>query len=591
MTQMRKSLYAILIAGTLVFSGCSLGQMAKMAKEQQLTVTPDPLEVHADTVSYEMSAVLPVKMLKKGKVYTVNNFYKYGEQELPLEGVEFKADDYPDAADSQPRENRTFSFPYDPSMKQGELLVQGVASDPRNGKFKETEKLPIAKGVITTSQLVTDVYYAAYAPHGYNNQEELIPTNVDFFFLQGSSALRTSEKRSDRGKSFNAFLAEKNVTRTVTITGTHSPEGSETINTDLAGDRAAAIEKYYRGQMARYDYKGMADSINFILKPVVRDWSAYKNALKDYDGITAEQKSEITTIVNGAGSFEEKEKQLQKLSSYRKAFKDIYPDLRTAKTEVLTVKEKKTDAEIAVLSKQITEGTVSADTLSDEELSYAATLTPSLQEKEAIYTAATKKNDSWGSHNNLGAVYLEMAMADESQRTAYVEKAKTQFELSNKKQQNAEATINLGVVYAMEGNTMAAWETLSSAEGMNPKSEDAAGLKGVKGVQEIKYAKYDAAVSTLSGASAESDNLFNKGLAQLLKKDYQNALASFNDAIAKDGEFALAHYGAAVASARMKNSDGAIEHLGHAVSNDPSLKEAALTDLEFDGINIQDALK
>ena len=591
MTQMRKTLYAILIAGSLVFSGCSLSQMAKMAKDQQLTVTPNPLEVHADTVSYEMSAVLPVKMLKKGKVYTVNNFYKYGDQEMALEGVEFKADDYPDAADSQPRESRTFSFPYDPSMKQGELMVQGVASDPRNGKFKESEKMAVAKGVITTSQLVTDVYYAAYAPHGYNNQEELIPTNVDFFFQQGSSVLRTSEKRSDRGKSFDAFIAEKNVTRTVTITGTHSPEGSETINTNLAGDRAAAIEKFYRRQMARYDYQGMADSINFILKPVVRDWSAYKDALKDYDGITDEQKSEITNIVNGAGTFEEKEKQLQKLSSYKKTFRDIYPDLRTAKTEVLTVKEKKTDAEIAVLAKQITEGTVTADTLSDEELSYAATLTPSLQEKEAIYTAATKKNDSWQSHNNLGAVYLEMAMADESARTSYVDKAKTQFELSNKKQQNAEATINMGVVYAMEGNTQAAWDALSSAEGMSPKSDDVAGLKGVKGVQEIKYAKYDAAVSTLSGASDEAKNLYNKGLAQLLKKDFQNALASFNDAIAKDGDLAIAHYGAAIASARMKNSEEAIEHLGHAVSKDPSLKEAALTDLEFDGINIQDALK
>ena len=145
MTRMRKSFFAILIAGSLVFTGCSLSQMAKMAQEQQLTVTPNPLEVHADTVSYEMSASLPVKMLKKGKVYTVNNFYSYGDQELALEGVEFKADDYPDAATSQPRESQTFSFAYDPAMKQGELMVQGVASDPRNGKFKETAKLPVPK--------------------------------------------------------------------------------------------------------------------------------------------------------------------------------------------------------------------------------------------------------------------------------------------------------------------------------------------------------------------------------------------------------------------------------------------------------------
>ena len=65
------------------------------------------------------------------------------------------------------------------------------------------------------------------------------------------------------------------MTRTVTITGTHSPEGTETINTDLSGDRAGTIEKYYRGRMDRYDYAGAADSIEFILKPVVQDWGCF----------------------------------------------------------------------------------------------------------------------------------------------------------------------------------------------------------------------------------------------------------------------------------------------------------------------------
>ncbi len=67
-------------------------------------------------------------------------------------------------------------------------------------------------------------------------------------------------------------------------------------------------------------------------------------------------------IVNGSGSFVEKEDKLHKLSSYDKVFKNIYPDLRAAKTEVLTVKQKKSDAEISVLAKQITKSEASADT-------------------------------------------------------------------------------------------------------------------------------------------------------------------------------------------------------------------------------------
>jgi hypothetical protein len=224
---------------------------------------------------------------------------------------------------------------------KGELVMQGTATIEKNGKSASTDRQTFATGIITTSQMVMPSYHAAYADHGYNNKEELLPTNVNFFFDQGRSVLKSSELRSDRGQQFNAFIADKNVTRTVTITGTHSPEGPERINSNLSEDRAKAIENYYTRQMRRYDYKGMADSIEFILKPVIEDWTDFKKALATYDGITDAQKSEYTKIVNGSGSFEEKEDRLQKLSTYKKVFKDVYPDLRAAKTEVLTVKEKK----------------------------------------------------------------------------------------------------------------------------------------------------------------------------------------------------------------------------------------------------------
>src|SRR5690606_16043517 len=103
--------------------------------------------------------------------------------------------------------------------------------------------------------------------------EELEPVIIpDFIFEQGRSVLRNTEVRGDKGKQLDAFIASKNATRTVSITGTHSPEGAERVNAQLSPERAAAIEAYYRRQMKRYDYKGMADSINFILKPVIQDW-------------------------------------------------------------------------------------------------------------------------------------------------------------------------------------------------------------------------------------------------------------------------------------------------------------------------------
>jgi len=109
---MRKLLYAFAIIGALTISGCTLPSMVKLAKQQNLQVTPNPLEVHKDTVNYSFTANLPVKMLKKGTVYTLNSFYKYGESELALDPIPFKAEDFPNSGTEQPKVTKAFAFPY-----------------------------------------------------------------------------------------------------------------------------------------------------------------------------------------------------------------------------------------------------------------------------------------------------------------------------------------------------------------------------------------------------------------------------------------------------------------------------------------------
>lgn len=579
---MRKlNLLIILLAGTIVFSGCNkLKKMVDLAKEQDLTVTPSPLELHGNDVKFEMSAILPQKMLPSGMAYTLKSFYKYGTAQADLEDLSFNADDFPNSSTTTSRLSKEYSFAYVDGMESGELKIKGVASDPRSGKTLETPDTPtVAVGLIMTSRLAQSVYETASSGHGYNEGEELIATNIEFYFDKGRSELKRSEQRSDRGKQFNAFVAEKNVTRTVSITGTHSPEGAERINSRLSQNRAERIEKWYRDNMRKYDYKGMADSINFVLKPVVEDWGMFKAALNDYDGISSDEKSEVLRIVNGGGSFGDKEKNLQKLASYSKLMKDVYPPLRAAKSEILTVKEKKTNAEIAVLAKQIAEGTISADSLSEEELLFAGTLTPSLSEREAIYKAATKKNPSYAAHNNLGATYLEMAKAGD--RNANVDKAITQLDIAANKKQGAEVLTNQATAYLMQGNNDKAYETLASAEGASPSREVASKVKAMKGGIEILQGDYDKAIQTMAGANETADLLFNRGLALLLKKENENAQSAFDDALDKDENYAMAHYGKAISYARQSSETEMITSLKAAVTANPDLKEKAVSDLEF----------
>ena len=587
MNLVKNLLFASVTLSMLIFTGCnSLKKMVQMAEDQELTVEPSPLEVHANEVEFEMSALLPVKMLKKEKVYTVNTFYQYGDDRVEVGSLEFRAEDFPNGAEQQPQKSETFTFPYEgEAMDDGYLYVQGVASDPESGDSESTPELQVAEGLITTSQLVQvpAAMGVLYADHGYNTGEELEPTYVNIFFPQGSAYLRPSETRSDRGERFSNFIAEKNVTRSVTITGTHSPEGSERVNEDLSQNRAERIEEYYREQMDRYDYSETADEINFILKPVVEDWSGLRQMLQEYDGLTQEQKQEYYDIIDGSGSFVEKEDQLHQLSTYREVFREIYPELRAAKTEVLTVKEKKTSAQISVLSKQVAEGQVEMDTLSEEELLYGATLTPSLEEKMSIYETAVEEYNSWVAHNNLGAVYLQMAAeAGEGEMEDMLGEAQNHLEQAVRMNDNAEAHANLALIYAMQGNMEKALDEVTKAEGMEPTmQESSASISGVKGAIEIMMAEYEQAVSSLSNASETADNLFNLGLAQLLSENYENAITSFEEAAGMDSEYSLAHYGVAVANARLQNESAVYDALEQAASASSDLRERAVTDLEF----------
>lgn len=590
---MRKSNFAIaLAAGTLIFSSCSLSKMIKLAKDQDLQVKPNPLEVHGGQVPFEISAVLPPKMLPTGKVYTLNTIYQYGDQEIAVGSIEFKAEDFPNSSSSKTTKSEKFTFPYKAGMNPGTLYVQGVASDPKSGKSKTSAKLEVAKGLVMTSEFAKPVILPSYAEHGYNDKEELTPTNVNFFFDQGVSTLNpslTMEGISNRTKSNNlaAFIAEKNVTRTVSIIGTHSPEGPERINSSLAEDRAKAIEDFYRKQMNRYDYKGLSDSIKFILKPVVDDWSGFKAALTDYSGISSDEKSKVNQILNGTGSFEDKQKSLESLPFYEKLFKDIYPGLRTAKTEILTVKAKKSNAEIAVLSKQIVNGEADVDTLSIEELLFSATLTPSLDEKAAIYKAATKTG-AWQAHNNLGAVYLEKAKKGEASATTLISDAITQFEIADKKSQAAEVDANFAAAYMLQGEYAKAEASLTTAEGETPSNSTASNIKGMKGSVLLMNGKYDAAKAAFASAAKSETVTFDTGLTQLLSGDFATAKTTLGGVTTSEKLGAEANYLIAVASARQGNASDITTSLKAAVAKDPSLKDKALNDLEF--VNYADAV-
>ena len=580
-----KSASALFTAGVLFLSGCSLNQMVKLAEEQELTVTPSPLELHGDSVQFEVSAVLPVKMLKKNKLYTIKTYYAYGDPTQSLDKFEFTDVEFPNQKVEEPKKVQNFSMFYEEDMKSGDLMIQGVASNLDKTKFKETEPLKIADGIITTSRLVQYAYDVAYADHGYNNKEELIPTSVAFNFDKGSSRLKTSEIRGNNGQELDAFIAAKNVTRTVTIYGSHSPEGLESVNSKLAEDRANVIKNFYSKKMRQYDYKKMADSIKFETVAIFQKWDKFLKELDKYEGLTADQKNEIKSIVNKPGEFTAKEKELSKKPYYSKLMKDVYPKLRTSRTEILSVKKKKTDAEINVLANSIVKGSANADTLSQEELLYAATQTPILDEKIKMYETAVKAHDSWNAHNNLGAAYLEKAKktSNNEMKMSLVNRAITSLELAANKKESAVVFNNLAACQMILGDREKSGQYFTKASNVGGTTQQVTeGINAGKGSLEVRNGNYGKAISMLKNASDKNaEAYFNLGLAHLLQNDYTQAEEAFEAALSIDENHALAYYCGAVAAARSDNSSAISTKLSQAVKVDGSLRDRAISDLEF----------
>ncbi|OHX67830.1 tetratricopeptide repeat protein [Flammeovirga pacifica] len=588
MNKYTSALSTVLAAGTLFFTNCSNVDVNKMAEEQGMTINPSPLELHGDSVVFDIETKLPPKLLKKGYTYDVVVQYNPNDAE-PIEVgvVSFNGDDYADAPEATPALSERMAFGYEDKFERGQLEYLGRATKVKNQKVKESNDgafaaMPngLGQGVVTTSKNYQPVFIANYADHGYNDAEEYTPTNVDFFFLQGSSALRYSEKRGEQGKALTEYVSASNPTRTVTITGSHSPEGSTEANTKLANKRPEAVQSYYESLLKKYKVEE-DQAPQFVTKPVVENWSAFKAILKDSDKFTDAEKDEILSVVNGSGDFVSKQLKLQSLASYKKLFRYVYPPLRNAKSEILEIKDKLDPEVIKSRATSIADGQMALDSLSTPELLYAAQFATDLDAKVKIYEAAIRKDDSAIAHNNLGATYFAQAKAaDADAAAALIEKAIPHFETAAKSNSMPEAYANLAGAKLMKGDVEGAQADIAKANSSNPSV--AATTNAVKGYVALSEGDYDGAIQYFSSAGDDATVLYNKGLAYLLKAeksgatDFSQATSAFGESInAKDN--AWAHYGNAIVAARQSKADDAIKEIKAA----GDLKTKAAQDLEF----------
>jgi len=555
------SLFAI----TAAVAGCNgLGKMSKNASTVKYEVTPNPLEMHGDSVAITVKGTYPAKYFAKKVSLTITPSLKSasGEKSFkPITIVGEKVEGNGTKINSKAGGSFTYTdkIAYSSDLRAADLMVN--IKGMKGKKEKDMPAMKIADATITTPLLVKSDEKMIV---GKDNFQRITPVNFDsrMYYPVNVSSLSAGFKHKASGISnktetaamdsiLKSCMASNMSLKSVDVTGNASPDGKVDLNTKLADNRSKSSDKYLAERMKKMKMK--ADSVAMNRSSVAEDWPGFQKAMQESD---MEMKDVILRIVASNSDPEAREMEIKKMGkAYKEIADGIMPKLRKSDYRFNAEKIGRTDEEITRLAKS------NPDSLSVEEILYAATLTQDNNERLAIYTSGERiYPQDWRAANNVGAVKFQMKDVD----GAMAEFAKADQLSPN----NPIVMNNMGSGYRQKGDRKKAAEMYAAASSAGSEvGENMA-------ILDILNGNYSEAVSHCGSAAT-----FNCALAKLLSGDKDGAMSTIS--ASPDANTAAGHYLMAVISARKGDCAGVTSHLTSSVQMDPSMKAMAKDDREF----------
>lgn len=545
-----KGLAFIAVAGSLATS-CDL------LKDLQYTVTPDPLEMHGDSVRVKVDVTFPEKGIKK-KVSAEVTPYLASTPLKPLLVQGEKATGNGTVIQYKAGGKVTYTdvVPYKSDMEASELSVTGKVF--KGAKEKEQlDVINIADATIITPYLVNKDFRVIYEADQFKRvteEKEFAQINYE----KGRSNVRPAELKDKDIIALQTWLDSvknnpKINVKSIEIVGYASPEGEEDKNNTLSTDRSNTGKEAVIG-IAKKAKNEKAQSEIFSLKGSGEDFVGFKRELQA-SNFNEDEKNLILRVLE---MYKESSKREEEMRAMGKTFtqldKQIFPLLRRSEIYVIYDLTGYSDEELKAIS------VATPDSLNLEELLFTATLTTDLNEKLRLYQVAAKNYpEDHRPVNNIGAVYYEQNKLGE---------AKTQFEKANSIKDNAIAKNNLAAIAGVEGDRTKAKQLLGQASGAGEQ------VKYNKGILDIQDGKYSSAVSNFG-----SEATFNKALAQLLDGDSAGATKTVDSS--DDAESAQGYYLKAIAAKRQGKDSEATSNISKASAKDASFGAKAGRDREF----------
>ena len=531
--------------------------MEKEIEAMGLEASPEPLILRGDQVELEVTGRFPAKYFGKKVSVEATPVLTWEGGSASFESEGFQGEDAAGNFTVVPFESgKSFSYsssvPFDPAMEDAaELAV--VISGTQGNKSATFAPFVVGAGVITTPLWVQAD--DQFIPVEDNFQRIITYTEeVTVNYSVNSSTVRSGELRDADWKALKELIQLSVDADSVTITGARieayaSPEGEITLNEDLASDRANSAAASVTREMKRK--KLTADEAFYDLVPKGEDWQGFKSLMQASD---IEDKNLILRVLEMYSDKNKREEEIRNIAKTYKAIeKEILPALRRSQVVVSYDVEGYTDEELMDYCMSM------PDSLTADELLYAATLFADLNDKLTIYQSAARVHaDDFRGYNNAGWCLAQMGRMNQAGEV---------FQQALELERNKAVVNNVAALTRQNGDIDGAMKLLNEAAGAGPE------VGYNKGIILIQKGDYASAISNMGRVSS-----VNMALAKMLNGDAAGAKTALENA---DDDSAVASYVMAVACARLNDSAGVKKHLGEALAKDPNLRQKAEKDLEF----------
>ena len=552
----RFSILSILGILLISFTSCDL------VKDFTYTVTPNPLEMHGDSLKFTVLVNIPAKGIQK-KV-TAEITPKIGTTSLGkwiIQGE--KATGNGKTIFFKPGGTASFDMvvPYTSDMEAADVKITGTILKGLKQK-KVLPEIKIADATIVTPLMVNKEFKMIYEDHNF--KFEIEKTKIATLnFDRGQSFIKDSELKDQDAIDLIAWISAikanpKITVNSISISGFASPDGIEVKNQNLSRQRTESARTFMMNLMKKVNSTNCKDTMCYTLNPKGEDFIGFKEQLQITSTISQSDKDLFLRVVEMNNDQDKKEQAMKDLGkTWTELEKDVFPKIRRAVIQVNYSEKGLTDTEI---NQALVNNT---SILGVEELLYAAeSLTNNISEKSKIYELAVGNfSADHRCHNNLGAVrFLQNRRQD----------AKINFEKSNSLKDNASSKNNLAGVYLLSGDKVQAKKLMAQTKSIASKNSSLLAYNNA--ILNIMNGEYSKAESNIK------ENCFNKALALVLQAKLPQALKTLETINASSETLYLK----AIISARNGESvDAVINNLKLAFAKDSNLKSKASKDREF----------